>query len=362
VADDRSGAVAAHERHDPLVVAALAAGDLVGAEERAARRQVDKCADCAGLFADLRAIADATTAEALAVPARPRDFRLTSAEARELDRATVRLTAMPIPSSSHAEHDPLLVAAYAAGDVAGRELVRAGQLLGTCPDCRRLHADLRALAAATTAEHLPVRPTDRDFRLTEREVARLRGWKRWLSLPRPAVLRPIGLGLATFGLAGILISSLSGGMLGMAASAPSAGGAGAGAPAIERDVQGEGASNAAAVPLLPAPSAAPSSNVFAGAAPDASNRLQSMAGDSASRFPTDTSPQPAAGGNASPTFEDSERYANRVPPGPTAAPGSSRDTLAGATSEVPWLTVASVVALGLGIVTLLVASVRSRRS
>ena len=58
---------------------------------------------------------------------------------------------MPHPSDGHAGHDPLLVAAYAAGDAAGSELDDALALVAACPDCAALHHDLRAIATATAA-------------------------------------------------------------------------------------------------------------------------------------------------------------------------------------------------------------------
>ena len=71
-----------HSSHDTWLVAQLAADDLAGPERAAAERLVALCDACAGLFADIRAIATATAA--LPVPARTRDFRLTPADAARL--------------------------------------------------------------------------------------------------------------------------------------------------------------------------------------------------------------------------------------------------------------------------------------
>jgi hypothetical protein len=74
----------AHSTHDELLLARLY-GDDVNEEERArALDQMAECRDCADFFADLGAIAVAV--KELPVPARPRDFTLTAADAARLGR------------------------------------------------------------------------------------------------------------------------------------------------------------------------------------------------------------------------------------------------------------------------------------
>ena len=68
--------------HDDTLVARLAADDLDGPEAAAARTLVAECPACATLLADLRAIIQATAT--LPAPRRPRDFRLTEADAARL--------------------------------------------------------------------------------------------------------------------------------------------------------------------------------------------------------------------------------------------------------------------------------------
>ncbi len=120
---------------------------------------------------------------------------------------------MPHPAAvahaDHAAHDPVLVAAYAAGDATGPELETATALVAACPTCAALHHDLRAIAAA-----LPLMPAPRrtrDFRLTAEQAASLRpsGWRRLLAPfagPRFAFAAPLGSGLAALGLVGILLA------------------------------------------------------------------------------------------------------------------------------------------------------------
>jgi len=114
---------------------------------------------------------------------------------------------MPAPSD-HAAHDPLLVAAHAAGDASGADLERAAALLASCPECARLHRDLRALPLALASAPSPSRP--RDFRLTAEQAASLRapsGWRRLLAPLSGArsAAGPLAASLAALGLAGLVL-------------------------------------------------------------------------------------------------------------------------------------------------------------
>lgn len=126
--------------------------------------------------------------------------------------------------TSHADHDPLLVAAHAAGDLDGRIREDANHLVATCAECATLLADLRAVAAATQSLPPPVR--SRDFRLSEQDAARLRrrSWRTLLAPlagPRFAVARPLGAAFTTLGLAGLMLAALPGALtFGGAATLP----------------------------------------------------------------------------------------------------------------------------------------------
>src|SRR5665811_741541 len=80
---DRTAAT--HSDHDELLIVRLFGGDVDDHERARALDLLGECEDCAALFADLGATADATAA--LPVPARPRDFSLTEADAARLRRA-----------------------------------------------------------------------------------------------------------------------------------------------------------------------------------------------------------------------------------------------------------------------------------
>ena len=130
----------------------------------------------------------------------------------------------PIPAS-HADHDPLAVAAHAAGDATGSELDVALALVAACADCATLHHDLRSIAAAMPA--LPSSVRTRDFRITPEQAASLRpaGWRRLLAPlagPRFAFAGPLGTGLATLGIAGFLIAGAAGMPIAGSAAAPGA--------------------------------------------------------------------------------------------------------------------------------------------
>jgi hypothetical protein len=162
---------------------------------------------------------------------------------------------MPHPTApaDHAAHDPLLVAAYAAGDATGAQLDAAAALVATCADCAALHHDLRAIARSlpATAAMAPT-PRPRDFRLTAEQADSLRpsGWRRVLAPfagPSFAFARPLGTGLATIGLAGILVAGASGIPLGGAASAP-AGTAGGGEAVAQEKAPVPADADASAMP------------------------------------------------------------------------------------------------------------------
>jgi hypothetical protein len=136
-----------------------------------------------------------------------------------------------VRSTSHDRHDALLVAALAAGDLAGTDRDHATDLIASCPDCAALHDDLVAIARATASVPPPIAVRPRDYRLSPKDAARLRpaGWRRFagvLAGPRLAFTKPLGIGLTTIGLAGLLLANvtlnLSLGASGAAAPAPPA--------------------------------------------------------------------------------------------------------------------------------------------
>jgi hypothetical protein len=231
---------------------------------------------------------------------------------------------MPRPpeTQSHATHDLELIVAYAAGDATGSELETAMSLVAACTECAALHHDLRAITAALPELPAPVR--HRDFRLTEAQAAALRpaGWRRFVGIfagPRFSFAAPLGTGLATIGIAVLVLSSNIG--------LPFAAG---GATSVERAVSGDAAGTAA--PPVAGPQA-----------PDAASPVPSAA--DALGFSSKGSPVPVA--SAVPGMPDASS------PGPTAAPqpqaddnmGSAADE--GASPAVPLAILALVLGLAL---------------
>lgn len=117
-------------------------------------------------------------------------------------------------AGSHATHDRLAVAALAAGDLSGPDLIRTRAVVAACPDCGNLLAEIRSIGTAT--RHLPpgtwVAP--RDFRISPDQalsLARGAGWRRIL---RPfgrqgnAAVRPLAAMFSTLGVAGLLLAAL----------------------------------------------------------------------------------------------------------------------------------------------------------
>ena len=153
---------------------------------------------------------------------------------------------MPDPRA-HADHDPELVAAYAAGDAAGEGLAAAAALVARCAECAQLHRDLRALAAALGSAPAPARP--RDFRLTAAQAAAARrpsGLRRLLAplAGRGSLAGPAAASLAALGVAGIL---LAGGLRLGAGAASLALATAAPAEAATGDAAGGGARSLSAV-------------------------------------------------------------------------------------------------------------------
>jgi hypothetical protein len=106
-------------------------------------------------------------------------------------------------SAAHAAHDELLIARLFVGDVGDSERETAVELMGACPDCAALFADLGSIAAATSTMPVPVRP--RDFSLTEADATRLRrarspGWTF------AGLRRSLGGAVAALGLVGIVVT------------------------------------------------------------------------------------------------------------------------------------------------------------
>jgi hypothetical protein len=141
---------AAHAGHDELLIARLFGGDVDPGERARAVALMVECVDCAALFADLGATAEATAA--LPVPSRPRDFSLTEEDAARLGRRSRRW-----PAFSGLGLRRSLGGSLAALGLAGLILTSTVSVLGgmvatsgtTAAD---LHQDSLGVTAAGSAE------------------------------------------------------------------------------------------------------------------------------------------------------------------------------------------------------------------
>lgn len=282
MADDRTN----HDRHDPLLIAALLDRDASATERTEADDRRRSCPDCAALYADLLALAGAV--RELPAPVRGRDFVLTAADAERLagervgepsptaTRLTGVMTIRP-ETADHAAHDTLLVASLADHSIGEPDRAAAHALIDACDRCAELHADMVSLVAATRRLPTPARP--QDYTLSAGQAARLRSpWRRFVGAigsPRDALSKPLAVGLTTLGLAGLLVTALPSMSLGGASSA--------GGP----------------VALPAATSAVGAPARVSGAAPEASG-ASDLSGEGATAAGASAPSVPAAGTNVSP--------------------------------------------------------------
>ncbi|HET7473887.1 MAG TPA: hypothetical protein VFJ71_12230 [Candidatus Limnocylindrales bacterium] len=199
-------------------------------------------------------------------------------------------------TGDHDRHDLLLVAALAAGDLSGTDRDHALDLTRSCATCADLHDDLVSIARATASVPPPITTCPRDFRLTPADAARLRprGWRRLFgSLTGAGSLasRPLGIGLATMGLVGLLIGNAPILSLGGGASSPAGVGGSAARPAAEAAGGAQPAASAGgpAYVTVPATSAAAS---MAAASGDVYGTAEGGASPSAASIPRDTALEP----------------------------------------------------------------------
>ena len=114
-----------HDAHDPAWMAALATRDpdLSPSERTQAEAAIESCGPCANLFADLVAISGAIPSAA--IPARPRDFTLTAADAARLRPHGLRRVLKAVGSARDGITFPLAMGLTTMGI--------AGLLLATIP-------------------------------------------------------------------------------------------------------------------------------------------------------------------------------------------------------------------------------------
>ena len=134
-------------------------------------------------------------------------------------------------AARHALHDEELVAAFATDGDTIENGERARSLIERCVACRDLHADLVAIGGMLQAIEksevvATTQPAPRDFRLTVETANRLRPgsvvlrFRDRVAAAIAAFSRPVGLSMASLGVVGLLLGTLTMGGFGSLASAP----------------------------------------------------------------------------------------------------------------------------------------------
>jgi hypothetical protein len=152
-------------------------------------------------------------------------------------------------AARHALHDEELIAAFATDGDAVEDAQRARGLIERCVACRDLHVDLVAiggmLRAVEKAETVAAsQSAPRDFRLSIETANRLRPgsvvlkFRDRLAAAVGSFSRPVGLSMASLGVVGLLLGTLTMGGFANLASAPEDNG-GTGAAAVPTAVPGE---------------------------------------------------------------------------------------------------------------------------
>ncbi len=124
---NNSSLSAEHRRHDRLLVARFAAGDVDGAvQQHEAQELVRRCSECASLAADIKAISSSVAT--MPAPARTKDFRLTAQEADHLRGSRFDRFLRTLTGSSWSTVRPVAAVALSVGLV--MSVVGAMPLLG----------------------------------------------------------------------------------------------------------------------------------------------------------------------------------------------------------------------------------------
>lgn len=266
-------------------------------------------------------------------------------------------------ASTHDRHDLMLVAALAAGDLAGTDRDLAISLTSTCDECRAVHDDLVAIARATATVPPAVTKRPRDFRLTTAQAASLRrsGWRRLLPAIDLSALasRRLGVGLATFGLIGLLVGNVQLGAFGSAGAAAPMAAASAGGTSEELQASGgRGAADASSAAAAAA-SMAPMASAAASMAPEpvaspseATTRSLAVGGGTGSQpGPQETKDVGIAGEGGASTANGGDATTAQ------GTEGALRETMAARGNA--WNTV-FIAAIALGLVLLIASRFRAR--
>ena len=122
-------------------------------------------------------------------------------------------------AARHALHDEALVVALAAATLDPTEeaadIERARGLVDRCAACQSLHDDIASIGAAIRTDARGTITAPRDYRLTADDARRLGGFVRVdgfitrLRRSMASFARPLGASMATLGVVGLLVGSVS---------------------------------------------------------------------------------------------------------------------------------------------------------
>lgn len=227
---------------------------------------------------------------------------------------------MAPPGAQHSNHDPLLIARYAARDVDAAEARIAERMVGECTDCAALVADLVTITRTVAAVPTPRRP--RDFRISPEQAAAVRGSfleriLRRFAMPSTAVLQPLAGAAVAIGLVLVVVGgTLPGTSPAPMAPAPaqySAGSEPSAGPANEGDAAASPAASAGAPIASVAPQTAASGSLDRpGSGPEVAPLASATAPIGVAEGAPDSTDDAQTGGEPA--------AASTGPPGPTSAP------------------------------------------
>lgn len=197
-------------------------------------------------------------------------------------------------AARHALHDEELIAAFATDGDTAADPARARSLIERCVACRDLHADLVAIGGVlrATEKAIAVAQTQsapRDFRLSVETANRLRPgsvvvrFRDRLAAAFASFSRPVGLSMASLGVVGLLLGTLTMGGVASPASAP----------------EDNGGIGAAQATVAPGAAGTPGAGELTGPAGTALDSMRTSFGALATAAPASTKVGPGSGPLAS---------------------------------------------------------------
>ncbi|MEP7360852.1 MAG: LPXTG cell wall anchor domain-containing protein [Chloroflexota bacterium] len=225
---------AEHSRHDRLLVARFAVGDVEGAAQlHEAQVLVKRCSECAALVADITSISSAVAK--MPAPARTKDFRLTAQEADHLRGSRFDRFLRTLTGSSWSTVRPVAAVALSVGLV--MSVVGAMPLLGAVGAAAPLDSVVATQQPIAVVGNPTPKSTDT---LTGPDAA--------AGATPPSEIYPVGQGSVT-ALGTAAGDNLDNAYLNQQTSAPELQEPGGGVPAPQASAAADGSGRAISTPL-----------------------------------------------------------------------------------------------------------------